>query len=153
MIGGWQFFEKGLFVAISSIAYMLKLEIVTPERKVLDAEVESVTVPTASGEAGILSSHAPLISALKPGIVTVANKGISDRYVVSSGFVEVSHNRVSVLTDVAESSDEIDVERARTEKGEVEKGIAEMSTSAIEETEFLREKLELANARITLAKS
>lgn len=132
---------------------MLKLEIVTPERKVLDAEVESVTVPTASGEAGILSSHAPLISALKPGIVTVVNKGNSDRYVVSSGFVEVSHNRVSVLTDVAESSDEIDVERARTEKGELEKGIAEMSASAIEETEFLREKLELANARITLAKS
>lgn len=153
MIGGWQFFQKGLFVAISSIAYMLKLEIVTPERKVLDAEVESVTVPTASGEAGILSSHAPLISALKPGIVTVVNKGNSDRYVVSSGFVEVSHNRVSVLTDVAESSDEIDVERARTEKGELEKGIAEMSASAIEETEYLREKLELANARITLAKS
>lgn len=153
MIGGWQFFQKGLFVAISSIAYMLKLEIVTPERKVLDAEVESVTVPTASGEAGILSSHAPLISALKPGIVTVVNKGNSDRYVVSSGFVEVSHNRVSVLTDVAESSDEIDVERARTEKGELEKGIAEMSASAIEDTEFLREKLELANARITLAKS
>jgi F-type H+-transporting ATPase subunit epsilon len=49
---------------------MLKLEIVTPERKVFDEMVDSVTVPTASGEAGILPDHAPLISALKPGILS-----------------------------------------------------------------------------------
>ena len=54
---------------------MLRLEIVTPEKRVLDSEVDSVTVPTASGEAGILKSHAPLVSALRPGILTYAVKG------------------------------------------------------------------------------
>lgn len=131
---------------------MLKLEIVTPERKVLEAEVESVTVPTASGEAGILASHAPLISALKPGIVTVALKGNTERFAVSTGFVEVSHNRVSVLTDVAESADEVDVEKARSERTELEKELAGLGTASAEETEGLRERIDLANARINVAK-
>ena len=49
---------------------MLKLEIVTPERRVLDTEVEMVTIPTASGEAGILTNHAPLLSELKAGVLS-----------------------------------------------------------------------------------
>lgn len=132
---------------------MLKLEIVTPERKVIDAEVDSVTVPTASGEAGIFSAHAPLVSALKPGIVTVVNKGNTERFAVSTGFVEVSNDRVSVLTDVAESAEEIDTEKARSDKSELEKELATLASSPIEETEGIREKLDLVNARINLAKS
>ncbi|MDM7923268.1 MAG: ATP synthase F1 subunit epsilon [Pyrinomonadaceae bacterium] len=131
---------------------MLKLEIVTPERKVVDAEVDSVTVPTASGEAGILSAHAPLISALKPGIVTVVNKGNTERFAVSTGFVEVSNNRVSVLTDIAESAEDVDVERAKAERSEIEKELAGMATAAAEETEEIRERLDLVNARISLTK-
>jgi F-type H+-transporting ATPase subunit epsilon len=132
---------------------MLKLEIVTPERKVIDAEVDSVAVPTASGEAGIFSAHAPLVSALKPGIVTVVNKGNTERFAVSTGFVEVSSDRVSVLTDVAESAEEIDTEKARSDKSQLEKELASLASSPIEETEAIREKLELVNARINLAKS
>lgn len=131
---------------------MLKLEIVTPERKVLDAEVDSVTVPTASGEAGILSSHAPLISALNPGIVTVLSKGNTEKFAVSTGFVEVSHNRVSVLTDVAESAEEVDAEAARSERAELEKELAGLGGASTEETEGIREKIELANARIGVTK-
>jgi len=77
----------------------LKLEIVTPEKKVFDDTVDSVTVPTASGDAGILPNHAPLISALRPGILTYSNKGTTSQMVVSGGFMEVSNNAVSVLTD------------------------------------------------------
>jgi F-type H+-transporting ATPase subunit epsilon len=62
---------------------MLKLEIVTPEKRVLDAEVDSVTVPTASGEAGILPHHAPLVSALKPGVLAYSVKGSTDRIAVA----------------------------------------------------------------------
>ena len=75
---------------------MLKLEIVTPEKRILDAEIDSVTVPTASGEAGILANHAPLISALKPGILTYTNRGSTEKLAVSSGFVEVNSDTVSV---------------------------------------------------------
>src|SRR6188768_902646 len=100
---------------------MIKLEIVTPEKKVFDETVDSVTVPTATGEVGILPNHAPLISALKSGILSFSNKGASEKMVVSGGFVEVSANKVSVLTDVAERADEIDVESARLEAGDAQK--------------------------------
>ena len=130
---------------------MLKLEIVTPEKKVLDETVDSVTVPTASGEAGILPNHAPLISALKPGILSYSNKGTTERLAVARGFVEVSSNKVSVLTDTAETAGEIDAEAARAEREAAEKALAALATAAIEETEDDRERLEAANARLQLA--
>lgn len=132
---------------------MLKLEIVTPERKVIDAEVDSVTVPTLSGEAGIMPQHAPLISALKPGIVTVTTKGQAERLAVGTGFVEVSNNRVSVLTDVAEKADEIDAEKARSDKAEIDKELAAASQLPADETEELRERADLASARIDVSRS
>ena len=131
---------------------MLKLEIVTPERKVIDAEVDSVTVPTASGEAGIMPQHAPLISALKPGIVTVLTKGTADRLAVSTGFVEVHDNTVSVLTDVAERAEDIDADRARAERAEIEKELAAAASLPADETEEIRERLDLAAARTNLQK-
>ena len=130
---------------------MLKLEIVTPERKVLDESVDSVTVPTASGEAGMLPNHAPLISALKPGILSYSNKGATERLAVSGGFVEVSSNKVSILTDSAETAVEIDADSARIEREAAEKSLAAHSMAALEDTEADRERLEAANARLQLA--
>jgi F-type H+-transporting ATPase subunit epsilon len=130
---------------------MLKLEIVTPEKKVLDESVDSVTVPTTTGEIGVLPNHAPLISALKSGILTYTTKGSTDRLVVSGGFVEVSTDQVSVLTDVAERADEIDTDAARAEKDAAEKALAASNTGSVEEFESERERLERAQARILLA--
>jgi F-type H+-transporting ATPase subunit epsilon len=132
---------------------MLKLEIVTPEKKVLDETVDSVTVPTASGEAGILPNHAPLISALKPGILSYSNKGATERLAVSGGFVEVSSNKVSVLTDSAETATEIDADSARADREAAETSLAAHSMAALEETEGDRERLEAANVRLQLASS
>ena len=132
---------------------MLKLEIVTPERRVLDETVDSVTVPTASGEAGILPNHAPLISALKPGILSYSNKGTTERLAIAGGFVEVSSNKVAVLTDVAEAANEIDLEAARAEREAAEKALSANSTAALEATEADRERLDAANIRIQLASS
>ena len=129
---------------------MLKLEIVTPEKKVFDETVDSVTVPTASGEAGILPNHAPLISALKPGILSYTLKGTTERLAVSGGFVEVSSNSVSVLTDTAEVASEIDAEAARAERDAAEKALAARATAALEDTESDRERLDAANARLSL---
>jgi F-type H+-transporting ATPase subunit epsilon len=130
---------------------MLKLEIVTPERKVVSTEADSVTVPTASGEAGILPSHAPLISALKPGILTYSAKGAAEKLAIAAGFVEVSDDRVSVLTDAAESAEEVNVDAARTERDEAERALAAAATAAVEETEEIRTRLDVANARLELA--
>lgn len=133
---------------------MLKLEIVTPERRVLDTEVESVTVPTASGEAGILTNHAPLVSELKPGVLSyTARGGAIDKLAIAGGFVEVSGNKVSVLTDVAESAADIDLESARRAKDEAERALAGAAGSPVDENRDIREAAELANARIQVARS
>ena len=132
---------------------MLRLEIVTPEKRVLDTEVDSVTVTTATGEAGILPNHAPLISALKPGILTYTIKGASDKLAVSGGFVEVNGNTVSVLADTASSADEIDVAKARSDKEAAEKAFAAVANGSIDDTEQARDQIDAANVRIQLATS
>jgi F-type H+-transporting ATPase subunit epsilon len=129
---------------------MLKLEIVTPERRVFDETVDTVTVPTATGEVGILPNHAPLISSLKPGILSYTNQGATERMVISGGFIEVNSNKVSILADVAENSDEIDVEAARIEREAAERVLGSWSGTQ-EEFEVEREKLERAQARLQLA--
>lgn len=130
---------------------MLKLEIVTPEKKVFDDSVDSVTVPTATGEVGLLPNHAPLISALKPGVLAFAVKGQTEKMVVAGGFVEVNSNKVSVLADIAETADEVDVEAAKADREAAEKALSASSTAAVEETEADRERLEKAHARLHLA--
>ena len=130
---------------------MLRLEIVTPERRVLDETVESVTVPTASGEAGILTNHAPLVSALKPGILSYSAKGATERIAIAGGFLEVNSNKVSVLTDAAEAATEIDVERVRRERESAERELSAASTLPVEETDPIRERIEESDAKLQLA--
>lgn len=129
---------------------MINLEIVTPEKKVVDQPVDAVYVPTANGEIGILPKHAPLISALKPGILSYTDKGTTEKFVVSGGFVEVSTDKVSILADIAENTDEIDVESAKTERDEAQKVLGDWKGSE-EEFEVELEKLEKANARLQLS--
>lgn len=129
---------------------MLRLEIVTPERRVLNETVDSVTVPAASGEIGILPNHAPLISALKSGVLSYAKGGATERMVVSGGFVEVGMDRVSVLTDIAETATDINIEAARSEREQAEKILGAWSGSE-EDFEVEKDRLERAQARLQLA--
>lgn len=131
---------------------MLKLEIVTPEKRVLDQTVDSATIPTVNGEIGVLTNHLPLVSALKPGVLAFTVKGNTERVAISSGFVEISDNRISVLTDAAETASEIDVNAARAEKDAAEKALADASSSPIDDNEELIERLAAANARLAVAK-
>ena len=91
----------------------MTLEIITAERQVYSDEVDMVIAPGFDGQLGILPMHAPLMTMLKPGELTVKKSGEEDMYVaVSGGFMEVLGNRVSVLADACERSDEIDEQRA-----------------------------------------
>ena len=130
---------------------MLRLEIVTPEKRVLDAEVDSVTVPTASGEAAILQNHAPLVSALRPGVVSYSAKGSTDKLVISGGFIEVSSNSVSVLADSAESADEIDSASAKSDLDAAEKALSAAGLIPDEDASVYRDRLDFAAARLRLA--
>ncbi len=88
------------------------MEIVTPARKVLSTEVESVVVPSADGYLGILVNHAPLVTALGIGVLRYTSKGKEDSVVISGGFMEVNNNKLSIMADTAELSGEIDIKRA-----------------------------------------
>ncbi len=91
----------------------MNLEIITAERSVFDGEVDMVIAPGLDGQLGILPRHAPLMTVLKPGELAVKKSGEEDMYVaVSGGFMEVIGNRVSVLADACERSEEIDEARA-----------------------------------------
>jgi len=130
---------------------MLRLEIVTPEKKVIETEADSVTVPTATGEAGILPSHAPLISAVRPGILTYTVKGTSDKLAVSAGFVEVNGDKVAVLVDTAETADEIDLDAAKAARETADKAVTAAGLVPDEEAAAGRDSVDHAAARIQLA--
>jgi len=129
---------------------MLNLEIVTPEKKVLSEAVDAVTIPTPSGEVGILQNHAPLISSISAGILSFVKAGGIEKMVVAGGFVEVSQNNVSILADVAETAQEINGETARAERDAAEKELGAFKGS-FEESAPEREQLEIMRARLQLS--
>jgi F-type H+-transporting ATPase subunit epsilon len=87
---------------------MLQLEIVTPEQKIYSDEVDSVVIPGVEGELGVLPQHVPLMTQLLPGELRVLKGGEELRLAVGEGFVEVSAEKVVVLTDMALKESEID---------------------------------------------
>ena len=94
----------------------LRLEIVTPDAVVYSDDVEMVTLPGVEGQMGILPQHVPLMTQMVPGEMIV-RKGEQDRFLaVGEGFVEITGDRVAILTDMAvaaESIDEAKAEEAR----------------------------------------
>ena len=92
----------------------LFLEVVTPESILVSQEVASVVAPGTEGEFGVLPGHIPFLSGIVPGELRYDTDSAKEHMAVSTGFVEVSKNRVSVLVDSAESASDIDVERARS---------------------------------------
>jgi len=83
------------------MANTLRLEIVTPEAKTFSDDVDMVVLPAAEGEMGIYPMHVPLMTEMVPGELRVLQDGKETAIVVGSGFIEVTGNRVSVLTDMA----------------------------------------------------
>src|SRR3972149_3328795 len=90
----------------------LQLEIVSPERRPYSDEVDMVTVPGIDGELGILPHHTLLISALGIGELRIKKAGTEQAIFISGGFVEVRADRVIVMADLAEHTDEIDEAKA-----------------------------------------
>jgi len=123
---------------------MFKLSIVTPEKIVYEGEVSSLIVPGIEGYLGVLSHHAPLITALQTGKIEFkSDDGKLHIFAASGGFIEVSNNQATLLADTAEHSEEINVERAKSafeklskalEDGEVLAG----GVGAFEQKEALR---------------
>ncbi len=129
----------------------MTLEIITAERQVYSDEVDMVIAPGFDGQLGILPMHAPLMTILKPGELTVKKSGEEDMHVaVSGGFMEVLGNRVSVLADACEHSDEIDEERALEAIQRAQDRLANRGTEM--ELERAMRSLQRAQVRVKLVR-
>lgn len=114
----------------------LTLEIVTPERIVLTEEgVESVTVPGALGELTLLPQHAALMTELEPGPLVIRKGGVETDIALSGGFLEIMNDKITILADTAERSDEIDAARAQAARdrarAELREHQAEVNMAAV----------------------
>jgi F-type H+-transporting ATPase subunit epsilon len=94
----------------------LKLEIVTAERAVYADEVNVIIAPGIIGQLAILPNHAPLMTMLEPGELCVRKNGEETYIAISGGYLEVLQNKVVILADAAERSEEIDIARAEAAK-------------------------------------
>jgi F-type H+-transporting ATPase subunit epsilon len=127
----------------------LQLLVVTPERQIVETEADEVEMPGAEGYLGILPGHAPLITLLGTGVLSFRRGASSRAFAISSGLAEVSGDRVSVLTDTAEGSGEIDAAAAEREKAKAEE---DMKTAGVDTLDGIRTRLQLAEARLAVAK-
>ena len=104
----------------------LHFELVSPEKLVFSGEVEQVDLPGVEGDFGVLAGHAPFVTTLRPGILTVHGAGGEQKIVVLGGFAEVSAEGLTVLADVAEAIEDIDRGLITTRIGELEQRIEKM---------------------------
>jgi F-type H+-transporting ATPase subunit epsilon len=129
----------------------IHLEIVTAERVVLSDDVDQVNVPTKDGRVGILPRHAPLLTILDVGELTIIKDGASTPFAVSGGFMEVLPNRVTILADTAERADEIDEARAEAARRRAEEQLAQRQSNqdiALAEAELRRALIRLKVAQL-----
>jgi F-type H+-transporting ATPase subunit epsilon len=122
----------------------MKLDVVTIERSLYEGEAEMVIAPGIEGEMGILPRHAPLITALNYGELTLRRTGEEDRYIaIGGGFIEVQPHHVMILADVAEYAEEIDIERAEAARKRAEELLSQT----------LREEVDFSRAEVALRRS
>ena len=125
----------------------LTLEIVTPDRALLREEVDEVVVPGSQGEFGVLPGHTPLLSTLKIGELWYRQGPEKHYLAVAFGFVEVLPDRVTVLAQVGERAQEIDIQRAEHAKQRAEQRLAQAQPH-LSQVDF-----DIERARIALMKS
>ncbi|HSB76219.1 MAG TPA: F0F1 ATP synthase subunit epsilon [Terriglobales bacterium] len=131
------------------MADTIQLEIVTPERLVVQDTAAEVQIPGKNGYLGILPGHAPLITELSVGEISYRINGFSHYLAVAWGFAEVLPTKVTILAETAERAEEIDVERARRAKEQAER----MLQSPDPNTDYPRalEALKRAETRLDVA--
>ena len=126
-----------------------QLEIVTPEKKVVDTSAEEIQIPGKNGYLGVLPGHAPLITELAVGEITFREGSSEQRLAVAWGFAEVLPDKVTILAETAERPAEIDVERARKAKARAEQLLTSGDTTV--DVERALDALHRAETRLEVA--
>ena len=131
------------------MADTFKLEIVTPEKKVVDTAAEEVQIPGKKGYLGVMPGHAPLITELAVGEISFRASSVEQRLAVAWGFAEVLPDKVTILAETAERPSEIDVERARKAKERAEQRLASGDTTV--DVDRALDALQRAETRLEVA--
>ncbi len=131
------------------MADTLHLQIVTPDKKLVDEETDQVQIPGKSGYLGILPGHAPLITELMIGEISYTVRGTMQHIAVSWGFAEVLPDKVTILADTTERAEDIDVKRAQEAKARAEEALR--SGSAELDYEATNHALRRAEVRLEVA--
>jgi F-type H+-transporting ATPase subunit epsilon len=131
------------------MADTFQLEIVTPEKMVVKDTAEECQIPGKNGYLGILPGHAPLITELAVGEITYKNQGYTHHLAVAWGFAEVLPDKVTVLAETAERSEEIDVHRAEGAKQRAEERLKSGNTEV--DYDRAENALQRAETRIQVA--
>ena len=130
------------------MAETIQLEIVTPERLVVNEAVEYIEIPGKTGYLGVLPGHAPLISELAAGELSYRNGNQTKRVAVAWGFAEVLPEKVTILAETAEKAEDIDTARAEAARKKAE---AELQKAGPEGNEEAQAALQRATARLDVA--
>jgi F-type H+-transporting ATPase subunit epsilon len=110
----------------------MRLILVTPERQLLDTEIEEVYAPGVLGQFGVLPEHVTFLTALGTGELRYRTHGVDHYVAISGGILEVLNDVVTVLADSAESAEEIDVGRARAAVERIEHALTRAAADAPE---------------------
>jgi F-type H+-transporting ATPase subunit epsilon len=115
-----------------------QFDLVSPERMVFSGEVDQVDIPGTEGDFGVLAGHAPLVSTIRPGIMTVFSNGKQEKIVVLGGLAEVSAKGLTVLADVATSIEDLDKAALAKTIAEMEAAIAKLAEGSELDKEITR---------------
>ena len=127
------------------MADTIRLEVVTPEKQVVNDLAQIVMAPGSMGEFGVLSGHTPFMTSLKTGAIHYRDENGKDQYVfVSGGFAEALPDKVTVLAESAEKMEDIDPERAKAAMERAEKRLAEGRA---------KEKVDIARANAAIERA
>jgi F-type H+-transporting ATPase subunit epsilon len=107
-------------------------DLVSPETLAFSGEVDQVDIPGVEGDFGVLAGHAPVVAAVRPGILTITTGGAHQKMVVLGGLAEVSDNRLTVLADVATSIQEVDRAQFSETIAEMEENLKEKEGSELD---------------------
>ena len=107
-------------------------DLVSPEKLAFSGEVDQVDVPGIEGDFGVLAGHAPVVAAIRPGVLTVTSGGTQQKIIVLGGLAEVSDKGLTVLADVATSLQELDREKFADKISDMEAKLAEKDGSELD---------------------
>ena len=133
------------------MAKKFKTEIVTPEKLVFSEEIESLVIPAERGYLGVLAGHAPLLTTLQPGEITIKGSARGElHFATSGGFMEVTPGKAVLLTESAEDVTQIDLARAEESKKRAQERLAAAAGKDVDKARA-KSALERAQNRLKLA--